>query len=88
MITIIAALSGREVSNETAAEFFGAIGINIGAAYVFKMGAQQAVKLIPIPGAAQTISGTIAGSATYGIGKSAEAYFFHNTIQKPDTFSN
>lgn len=87
MITIIAALSGREVSKETAAEFFGAIGINIGAAYVFKMGAQQAVKLLPIPGAAQTISGTIAGSATYGIGKSAEAYFFHNTIQRPETFN-
>ena len=35
---------------------------------------RQLIKLIPIGGSA--ISGTLAASSTWGIGKAAEAYFF------------
>ncbi|MBU9719897.1 MULTISPECIES: GTPase family protein [Bacillaceae] len=76
LITIIGGLSGREISKETAHEYLAAAGVNVGAAIGIREGARQLSKLIPVGGL--VISGSIAGAATYSIGKSAEAYFFYN----------
>ncbi len=74
MVSIIAGLSCRPLSSDTAKEYLAAAGVNVGAAFALREGARQLVKLIPIKGA--VISAGIAGASTYGIGKAAEAYFF------------
>lgn len=81
MITLIGALAGKELKVETAHEYLAAVGINLGAAYGARTIARQLLKIVPIGGS--VISGGIAGSATYAIGKSAEAFFFHGRIKKP-----
>ncbi len=85
LISFIALLSGREISSDNlnpAYEFLGAVGINIGAAFGLRTLAQQAVKLLPAAG--MPLSGAIASSSTYAIGKSAESYFFMGEIIKPN----
>jgi uncharacterized protein (DUF697 family)/predicted GTPase len=88
MIAIIGGLSCRPFSKETACEYITACGINFGFARGLRTLAQQLVKLIPIPIIAQGVSGAIAGSGTYAIGKAAEAYFFSGEIRKPDDFKD
>lgn len=84
MISIIGALAGRNASKETALEYLAAAGINIGVGFGFREVARQASKLIPFGGIA--ISGTIAATSTWGVGKSAETYFFNNEIKSPKSF--
>lgn len=84
MISIIGALSGRPVSKDTATEYIAAAGVNIGAAIGLREGARQLVKLVPFGGS--VISGSIAATSTYALGKSAEAYFFEKELKKPKSF--
>lgn len=84
MIAIIGGLSCREFNKETAREYLTAAGINIGAALGLRTAAQQLVRLIPFGGWA--VSGAIASTATFALGKSAEAYFFSDEIKSPDYF--
>jgi uncharacterized protein (DUF697 family) len=73
MVTGIMHISGRELGLKAAAEFFGALGLNIGVGMAFREGARAAVKLIP--GWGNAISGGVAAAGTYAIGRSAIAYF-------------
>jgi uncharacterized protein len=73
MVAGIMHISGRELSLRAAAEFLGALGMNIGAGMVFRESARAAVKLLP--GWGNAISGGVAAAGTYGIGKAASAYF-------------
>nr|WP_255551611.1 GTPase [Sporosarcina sp. E16_8] len=84
MISVIGALSGRTATKETALEYLAAAGINVGAGFGLREVARQAAKLIPVGGFA--VSGSIAAASTWGIGKSAEAYFFNNEIKSPESF--
>ncbi len=86
MISIIGALSGREISKDTALEYLAAAGVNVGAAFGLREGARQLLKFVPIGGAA--LSGSVAAAATYSIGKSAEAYFFYDKKVDPEQFKN
>ncbi len=86
LIILIGGLSGKKLSMETLYEYLGAVGINIGVAFGAKHTARQLVKLIPIAG--MGISASVAATATYGIGKSAEAYFFNGNIKKAKEFVN
>lgn len=81
MIIIIGSLAGKDMKIETAHEYLGAMGLNIGAAFGFRSLAHQLTKMIPVGG--MFISGGIASSATYALGKSAEFYFFHGKVVKP-----
>jgi len=81
LVTLIGGLSCRKISKETFLEFLSASGITVASGFTFRAIAHQLVKLIPIAGS--VISGTIASSGTYGIGKAAEAYFFEGKIKKP-----
>ena len=81
MIILIGTLAGKEMKMETAHEYLAAMGLNIGAALGFRSLAHQLTKMIPIGG--MFISGGIASSATYALGKSAEMYFFHGKIIDP-----
>jgi uncharacterized protein (DUF697 family) len=73
MVSGIMHVSGRELGLQAGAEFFGALGLNIGAGMVFREGARAAVKLLPAWGNA--ISGGVAAAGTYAIGRSAIGYF-------------
>jgi uncharacterized protein (DUF697 family) len=46
--------------------------------------AQHLIKLIP--GAGPVISGGVAGSGTYALGKSAQSYYFSGEVKKPEEF--
>jgi uncharacterized protein (DUF697 family)/GTP-binding protein EngB required for normal cell division len=81
LVTLIGGLSCKKISKETFLEFLSASGITVASGFTFRAIAHQLVKLIPIAGT--VISGTIASSGTYGIGKAAEAYFFEGKIKKP-----
>ena len=82
MLSFIGGLSCRPVSKETAYEYLSAAGLNIAAASGVRYIGQQLAKLIPYAGWAT--SGSLAGSATYALGKAAEAYFFAGKLEKPD----
>jgi predicted GTPase len=73
MIMAIAYISGREINRESAGEFIGAIGANLGIAFAVREGVRSAVKVIPAAGS--VISGAVAGAVTYGIGQAGIAYF-------------
>ncbi|MBV9129839.1 MAG: DUF697 domain-containing protein [Verrucomicrobia bacterium] len=73
MVSGIMHVSGRELGLRSAAEFFGALGINIGAGMIFREGARAAAKLLP--GWGNAISGGVAAGGTYAVGRSAIGYF-------------
>jgi uncharacterized protein (DUF697 family) len=81
LVSLIGGLSCRRFSMATAAEFSTATGVNVGVAFAAREGARAAVKLVP--GFGSAVSGAIAGGTTYGIGKSAEAYFFTGKTRNP-----
>ena len=84
MISIIRALSGRTATKETAFEYLNAAGIDLGVGYGSRQFFRQIVKIIPVGGLA--ISGAIASTGTWAIGKSAEAYFFNNEFKSSHLF--
>jgi uncharacterized protein (DUF697 family) len=73
MVAGVMHIGGRELSIRAAAEFVGALGMNIGFGMVFREGARAAVKVLP--GWGNAISGGIAAAGTYGIGRAAASYF-------------
>jgi uncharacterized protein len=73
MVAGVMHIGGRELSLRAAAEFVGALGMNIGFGMVFREGARAAAKVLP--GWGNAISGGIAAAGTYGIGRAATSYF-------------
>ena len=73
MVAGVMHIGGRELSLRAAAEFVGALGMNVGVGMVFREGARAAVKVLP--GWGNAISGGIAAAGTYGIGRAAASYF-------------
>jgi uncharacterized protein len=73
MVAGVMHIGGRELSLRAAAEFVGALGMNIGVGMAFREGARAAVKVLP--GWGNAISGGIAAAGTYGIGRAATSYF-------------
>ena len=82
MVMLIGGLSCREFDEKTAREYMAAAGINIGVAMGMRSAAKSLLRLIPFGGWA--ISGTIASTATYALGKSAEKYFFAGEVKSPE----
>lgn len=77
LVSLVASLSGRDISLDTAKEFILSLGGIAGAGYAFRMAAQQATKLLNVVfmGAGSTISASIAFLGTYAIGEAAIAYY-------------
>ena len=77
LVCLIAALSGRDISIDTAKEFIFSAGSVAGVGFAFRLAAQQASKLlnaiIPVSGSA--VSSTIAFSGTFAIGNAAIAHY-------------
>ncbi|MFD1143264.1 GTPase family protein [Larkinella insperata] len=82
LISAIAYVAGRQLSQETAKEFLTAIGATISAGLMLREVARASIKFL-FPGGGSVISAGIASSATLGIGKAATAYFIQNlSIEK------
>ena len=77
MITGIAYLSGRELSNKSAMEFLGALGVNVGAGFALREAARALIKIV-FPGIGNTVAAAIAAAGTWGIGEAAIAYFIED----------
>lgn len=77
LVMLIASLSGRDISIESAKEFILSMGGIAGAGYAFKLLAQQASKLLNVvwPGSGSAVSSGIAAFGTSAIGKAAIAYY-------------
>jgi uncharacterized protein len=74
LIGITAWLGGKPLTQKAAAEFLGAVGANVGAAFAFREGARALVKLI-FPGAGSAVSGVMAFAGTMAVGRASRAYF-------------
>ena len=77
LVSLIASLSGRDISLDTAKEFIFSMGGVAGMGYLFKLAAQQASKFLNgiWPGAGSTVSSGIAALGTSAIGNAAIAYY-------------
>jgi len=77
LVALIASLSGRDISIETAKEFLFSLGGVAGAGFGFRLLAQQASKFmnVIIPGSGSVISSGIAASGTTLIGNAAIDYY-------------
>lgn len=77
LVALIASLSGRNISLDTAKEFIFSMGGIAGAGYAFKLLAQQSAKLLNgiFPGSGSFISASIAFAGTLAIGNAAIAYY-------------
>lgn len=74
LVAAIAWLSGRPLDKKAAAEFLGAMGVNVGAAFLFREGARALIKFV-FPGAGSMVSGAVAFAGTLAIGAAARQYF-------------
>lgn len=77
LVCLIASLSGRDISIDSAKEFIFSMGGVAGAGYLFKLTAQQATKLLNVvfPGSGSAVSSGIAALGTAAIGNAAIAYY-------------
>jgi uncharacterized protein (DUF697 family) len=73
----LATLYGQSWDRRQVSEFFGLLGLGIGASYVARLLGREVIKLIP--GWGPTIGAmwgaTASGTTTYALGKTASAYF-------------
>lgn len=85
LVSLIASLSGRDISLDTAKEFVLSMGGLGGAGYALKLTAQQGAKLLNgfWPGAGSFVSAGVASIGTSAIGRAAISYYIDgNTIEK------
>lgn len=73
----LATLYGQTWNRRTVSEFFGLLGMGVGASYIARLLGREVVKLIP--GWGQTVGAmwgaTASGTTTYALGQAASAYF-------------
>ena len=85
LVRLIASLSGRDISLDTAKEFVLSMGGIAGAGYGFRLLAQQASKILNVfwAGSGSAVSASIAALGTSAIGKAAIAYYIDDkTIEE------
>ncbi len=77
LVSLIASLSGRDVSLDTAKEFILGLGGVVGAGLTFRMIAQQGTKLVNVllPGAGSALSSGVAFTGTALIGDAAIKHY-------------
>ncbi|HEY8946572.1 MAG TPA: GTPase [Polyangiaceae bacterium] len=74
MVTAIGYIGGRDLSPKAAAEFLVALGVNVGAGYVFREVARGLIKWA-FPTGGSFVSAAVAYAATLALGTAAIAYF-------------
>lgn len=85
LVSLIASLSGRDMSLNTAKEFIFSMGGLAGAGHALKLVAQQGAKFLNalFPGSGSVVSAGVAALGTSAIGKAAISYYIDgNTIEE------
>ena len=81
----LATLYGQNWDRRRVSEFFGLLGMSVGASYMARLLGREVVKLIP--GWGQTFGAmwgaTASGTTTYALGKTASAYFLSRRQNHP-----
>jgi uncharacterized protein (DUF697 family) len=81
----LATLYGQSWDRRQVSEFFGLLGLGVGASYVARLLGREVIKLIP--GWGPTIGAmwgaTASGATTYALGKTASAYFLSHREGHP-----
>lgn len=79
LVSLIASLSGRDISLDTAKEFIFSMGGVAGLGYTFKLVAQQVSKFLNgiWPGVGSAVSSGVAALGTSAIGNAAIAYYIN-----------
>jgi len=80
MVSGIMYISGRERSPRAAAEFVGALGVNVGAGMILREGTRALLKFFP--GWGNIVCGAVAGAGTYAIGRASIGYFLEGLTLK------
>ena len=78
MVSGIIYISGRELSLKLATQFLGTMGMNLGLGLALREGARAAIRAaskLLLPGVGNAISGFVAASGTYAVGRAAQAYY-------------
>lgn len=77
LVSLIASLSGRDISLNTAKEFVFSMGGLAGAGYSLRLVAQQSAKFLNAiwPGSGSVVSAAVASMGTSAIGKAAISYY-------------
>ena len=86
MVSGIIYISGRDLSLKLATEFLGTMGMNVGMGLVLREGARAAIRAaskLVLPGVGNIISGFVASTGTYAIGRAATAYYIEG-MSLPD----
>lgn len=83
LIWLIGRFSCRNMGEKALQDYLGAAGVSIGAGAGARKLARAGIQLIP--GLGSVVSGAIAYGTTWGIGRSAEAYFFDDEVKSPDS---
>lgn len=73
LVTIIAALTGEDISVESAIKFLFSMGGTVAAGFAFRMGAHLVLGFLP--GVGDTVSAVIAATGTKAIGQAAAAFY-------------
>ncbi len=73
MVAGIVYVSGRPLGPRTVAEFLGALGVNFGAGVVLRETSRVLLRFLP--GWGNAVSGFIAGTGTWAVGRAAIGYF-------------
>lgn len=81
LVSLIASLSGRDISLDTAKEFIFSMGGLAGTGYTLRLIAQQGAKFLNAiwPGSGSAVSATVAALGTSAIGKAAISYYIDGT---------
>ena len=77
LVSLIASLSGRDISLDTAKEFIFSMGGLAGVGYTLRLVAQQGAKFLNAiwPESGSAVSATVAALGTSAIGKAAITYY-------------
>jgi len=84
LVGLVGGFSCEEIEKETVEDYVTSMGGTTAAAFGFRGLARGLVQFVP--GFGSAISGAVAGGGTYAVGRSAEKYFFDDTVEKPSVF--
>lgn len=84
LVAVIGGFSCRDIGWDLVQDYLGAMGPTVAAGFGARELARLLIQVVPAGGTA--ISAAVAYATTYGVGRSAEEYFFNDRVIKPGDF--
>lgn len=80
LVGTIAIIGGQKLNRKALLQFFGAMGLNLGAGLAFREVARQLAKLLPTAG--NLVSGAVATAGTFAISEAAIAFYIERKSEE------